>query len=382
MSLGKIMADQFTIMKQESFSDRASSDSDASWLTALRHLWPDLQLTDSDIRNGCYNGFRTYVEKQVRALSNHRADFAIPNLEHTINLVSKLQTYCSLPKEGLVGEFERDYPDAPDFGIERSVELAVRIWLTLSIQSPSIAIGRIDASVIGIEWTDISLQEVVGNQFSESQTKIPDGRTRLQLDPRLTVAYLIDNCNLHVKWTNNLADHLQLVRKTRTLKIYQHKICLLNHLNQAVASDSEPVIPTAVLKEAIDTLNLLFPIRDSATKAFLAQENKSFNSLGNCGRASAAAVGQYNYWRDELLDLVDLLNEPAESWKQLLWRRRTIVESATFWNLCIAVVVVLLTVFNIIFGTVQTVYTVKSYKLAAIQFCANPGNGKLAPGVC
>jgi hypothetical protein len=133
--------------------------------------------------------------------------------------------------------------------------------------------------VTGIDWTGISLEEVVRKQFSESETEIPGGRLRLQVDPTLTVAYLAENCNLHVEWTSNLAERLHLVRKTRTVKVYQHKICLHNHILQAAASDREPLIPLAVLEEAIDTLNLLFPIRDAITKAFLSHENSHSTRL-------------------------------------------------------------------------------------------------------
>src|SRR4051812_47130709 len=75
---------------------------------------------------------------------------------------------------------------------------------------------------------------------------------------------------LHIRWTDNLIDHLKLEepRGQQYLSIYRHKLCLLNH-----QKGSEPTIILAeVLDEATRTLDLLLPFSDRKTEAFLQEE--------------------------------------------------------------------------------------------------------------
>src|SRR5207244_8887795 len=101
-----------------------------------------------------------------------------------------------------------------------------------------------------------------------------------RIDPAMTMSHLSGSRGLKVFWTSNLADHLAINWKSRVVSVYEHKICLWNHLNSKV----EPIIPREILEEAIDTLNLLFPLNDSPTKDFLKQNGKPFYGLGYCKR--------------------------------------------------------------------------------------------------
>ena len=64
---------------------------------------------------------------------------------------------------------------------------------------------------------------------------------------------------------DSISDHLQFDSRRQTLTVYRHKICLSNHLDSI---DRCP-IPKGVLGEILDTLNLLFPFGDLATKQLL-----------------------------------------------------------------------------------------------------------------
>jgi len=197
---------------------------------------------------------------------------------------------------------------------------------------------------------------------------------------RLTVANLVALAKVDVEWTSNLVDHLDFDRATNTLKIYQHKICLLNHLNHAKKED--PFIPLAIIEETIDTLNLLFPIGDKATKYLLASEGQVFNAVGNCSRQSYPDLKRYVYWGERLQELTNILNEPPQTFKELMSGRATIKDSINLWNLSIAAFVLFLTIMNIAFGVFATVYTYKQYQLARFQFCLQTELSSIPPGLC
>jgi len=362
-------------------SSSVSNQMDSKKLCFLCQFWPDIGLTEQDVGDESYNAFFDYVNQEIRILGSCGEDFAAQCLEGTAALVSKLREHKARSKMEILEDLQKDFPNASNSSIERSMELALRLWLTLTIRSSNIAVGPVNAAVTQIEWPgQKSLTSLVQDQFVEQVSPVPEGKARLQADSNLTAASLVRIYSIQIIWTNNLADHLELHRMNRTLKIYQHKICLINHAAQATIANSVFSLP--VLEEAIDTMNLLFPIGDEMTTALLLKEGKMLHTLGNYHRAPRTNLARYVYWREQLMELVDFVQEPARNWRQFRSRPRSLTESATFWNLCIAIVVILLTLISIGFGTAQTVFSVKQYKVSVLQLCQGSANDLALKDLC
>ena len=131
-----------------------------------------------------------------------------------------------------------------------------------------------------------------------------------RIDPSLTIPYLCHYKGYRVFWTSNLAEHLSINWRCRIVTIYEHKISLWNYLG----SRKQTVIPRPILEEAIDTLNLLFPLDDSLTKIFLKQNCKTFHGLGYCSRPREQALDlvRFNFWRERIASLAEIMNEEPE----------------------------------------------------------------------
>lgn len=333
-----------------------------SKLLLLRNIWPGSRFTISDAKDEQYDTFFGYVQSELRVAMQYNHEFAAQSLTSLLAILAVIRSNSESTKTLILKEVKKGFINFQQEKIWRSLELASRIWLTINIKTARISVGPVQAPFKRIEWSDETpFNELIQDQFTTSSGNYANRRSKpCRLDDDLTVAYLVAFCGIQLFWTSNLTDHLAFDRKTRTLKVYQHKICLLNHL-----SSKTSVIPTSVVAEAIDTLNLLFPFGDSATKSLLIKEGKPFYRLENCERKLQLDLDYYEYWREELEDLMNILSEPPRNWRQLLMSQRNVLEWATFWNLCIAGIVAIFTIISIAFGTAQLVFTIKQYSLTA-----------------
>ncbi|KAK0634104.1 hypothetical protein B0T14DRAFT_420014 [Immersiella caudata] len=252
----------------------------------------------------------------------------------------------------------------------RSVDIAVRIWLTLDISS-------LDLRRPGLlAWpAKRTLAEVIQSHFNsleQEQCRTPVSDENI--DPDLKADHLVAYHGYTIIWTDNLASHLTIDWKHKTITIYEHKISLHNHLRLGGSSP----IPQDVLGEAIDTLNLLFPFQDDGTKRLLAKHKRPFYGLGMCNRTRKLKLSDYSYWRSRIADLVYISSGPAVGIRQLKLSRKgdNLLQFATFW---IATAVGLLTLVSIAVGVAATVYSAKQYELSlrqydisVLQLCVDP----------
>ncbi|KFA68640.1 hypothetical protein S40285_10835 [Stachybotrys chlorohalonatus IBT 40285] len=196
---------------------------------------------------------------------------------------------------------------------------------------------------------------------------------------RFTIPNLVQDYRWTVQWTSNLADHLLIERMGtgKRVTIYEHKICLLNHLQYG----QDCPVPRDALEEALDTLNLLFPPTDPATHRYLKAQHRPFHQLGFCSRNVKRDLQHYRYWQNNLVDLLHDLEEQPYGLGQLRLDkdRRNLLQFATFW---IATIVALLTVISIAFGVVSTVYAARQYNLALAQACSTPDGAVNLPEYC
>jgi hypothetical protein len=351
-------------------------------LAIIRKIWPNLP--EQFFNEDDYRMFLEYVAFETATLERFQDAFAIRSLDETLALLPDLKSVSSMSKDDALRFVKQRFRSGSaddDDAVFRSIDLAIRLWLPLEIRSSNYRqFGRIvvlvTPHVSRVDWKgNVSLKELVQNHFVKPESDQSTSRTRI--DPAFTMAYLVSVYGIRVYWTHNLADHLAIDWRNKVVTVYEHKICLFNHLHYA----GESVLPKKVLEEALDTLNLLFPFLDGPTSEFLSRQGKPFDSLGYCNRPRLLEMDKYVYWRDKIEDLIDLFNEPPRGLRQLKLDRtgRNLMQFSMFW---IAAIVAVLTVFSIVFGSVQTVYAIKQYKLAIAQACSVPGAASQLPQFC
>ncbi|QKX58892.1 uncharacterized protein TRUGW13939_06020 [Talaromyces rugulosus] len=323
-------------------------------------LWPHVSMHPDNLAEGDYAAFFYYIGKMVQNFHSHRMGFASQDFGSILRIVQTLRENQSLTLEQMTAEVKRSYLNVSDSAVCRSIELAIRLWLCLNVYAQDgQTVGTITPRDTRVYWNkNEQLGRMVESQFPEDRGNVAIGTSQFQIDTFFTLANLKAICRLRIRWTNNLRDHLRIEgrRGRRILSVYQHKVCLVNH-----HLDPQSFIPKPVLSEAIRTLDILLPLGDATTERLLAQSGVSM-----CGPFEARRMhdlDEFKYWRNNLAQLLEILNGPPESFSQTLLDTRNIAQWATVW---IAVFGIFL--LTIVFGVLATVYSIKQYRLAAVSY--------------
>ena len=343
-------------------------------LELIQIFWPQSDLRIEEFHEESYGSFLQFVGNEIAQLRHHELRFATGNFEGLAALIEHLRDAHSESLRDVISGVKSRFLNMDEDSIRRSIELSIRLWLTINVNSAAIAVGAVLAHASPLDWArNESLDDLVkaafGDEEVERRPKFNSWPPELpHLGPGFTAANLVNICGVRLNWSDSLADHMSYNRKKRILTIYRHKVCLINHLK----SNDHCPIPTAVLEEALATINLLFPFGDRATKRLLSQEGQlAFYGLGSYGRHRKEALGEFRFWRGQLLDLNEVYNESPQTWRQLVVDQRNKVEWAAFW---ITVMVGLLTLVSIPCNIIQTLFSIRQYNLALAQ-AATPSQG-------
>ncbi|KAL8747778.1 MAG: hypothetical protein Q9190_000384 [Brigantiaea leucoxantha] len=256
------------------------------------------------------------------------------------------------------------FPSASDEAVQQSIELVIRLSLMLNVRT---SMKSLSPATPAVHWNDQStMEEVVQLQFgSSSLPKLKYGEGGV-LDLPFEVAFTAPNLKrwsgVTVEWTACLADHLRHDHEHRAIRIFPYRQCIVallkgqevcNEGNHSSQEDRRPeaarLIPASVLKEALATLDLLFPPFDPAVVKFLKQSKHCFSLDGSWGRRRPRRLREFSHFRERLLEIHDIFHEPAPGWSQLWADRRNPQQFYTFW---IALLVLALT---IVFGLITSI---------------------------
>lgn len=125
-------------------------------------------------------------------------------------------------------------------GMNRSINLAIRLWLMINTQDPEFSGLRLEATPI--QWNDeCTLLAFFQSLFPHSRWQISAQSNRL--GPHFTAAFMKDVCGLTIEWTTSLHDHLRLNRFRRALKVFPYKCHLQALIDvQKNASDEKQYV--------------------------------------------------------------------------------------------------------------------------------------------
>jgi hypothetical protein len=229
-----------------------------------------------------------HLEREFGHLRHQQRHFVVQNFDGTLGIVRVLRDNPTKSQDEIIEILSTRYLNMAPAAVRRSVELTVRVWLTLNINSSSVVVGPTFADETPLDWDpDVSLDVLVQRQFLKSGGG--RGKTaKSNIDPAMTAAYLASTCGLRFRWTDSPLEYLQFDATRQTLVVYRHRVCLVNHIE----STGDCPIPEALLNEILDMLNLLFPFGDVGTKPLLLKKAR------NCctGAEAAVVVGSW-IWR-------------------------------------------------------------------------------------
>lgn len=355
----------------------------------LHGFWPPLKAQPDVTLDENLEQYLDFLCEELVKCEQRKDDFAAQTFKSLLQIVDALRSGGD--KRAIASSLHANYLNVSQDSVIRSMELAARLWLTVNIRSPLSDIAPTSLDGMALPWTEtVDLKTVIRNHFDKF-AEVDAGK----FNPRsfnswLSIPYLSETRGIHVKWTDNLLDHLKL--ETNTVSVYRHKICLELHLRR----DSFNTLSETVVMEAIDTLNLLFP-QDAETKTFLHQEKQVFYTVGNCGREVVVDISRYKKWRSRLLALSHILDRKPRTLQRFNITRRINEKRFAFWSqacsIAIALVGIVVATVGIIVATlaivVGTVYAakqygiaVKQYELSVAQACLVPNAENVLPQYC
>ena len=356
-------------------------------------FWPDVK-SSADLSE--YKSYFAYFEKTMSTMafseiSSNPQTFAMRTYGDMKKVVERLRLDRSESRKTTTANLEAIFPGSSDSQRQRSVELTARLWLMIHMES---SVGPIVPQTPLIWQDDISLREAFKLWFPKCRPPSRENTHRVARE--LTVVNLRKLHGVDVWWTPNLKDHLEYHHETRTLRVFSHKVCLQSHLKveeqeikqqEVTQQDSgqqeiNSIFPVRLLDETIRTLDILFPFGDDRTMAYLEDQGQNFYGLTTPrhSRYMSADLNDFDYWRDRLAVLYDLLDQPPSTLVGMLYDRRNPIQWWTFWlAVFFSTLIFVFGVAGLILGFKQLSLSQKAHALAVSQACVQPVK---PPGLC
>jgi hypothetical protein len=171
-----------------------------------------------------------HLEREFGHLRHQQRHFVVQNFDGTLDIVRVLRDNPTKSQDEIIEILSTRYLNMAPAAVRRSVELTVRVWLTLNINSSSVAVGPTFPDETPLDWDpNVSLDVLVQRQFSKSGGG--RGKTaKSNIDPAMTAVYLASTCGLRFRWTDSPLEYLQFDATRQTLVVYRHRVCLVNHI--------------------------------------------------------------------------------------------------------------------------------------------------------
>lgn len=148
------------------------------------------------------------------------SELAVKTHEDVLYLVSTLAKVQNPTRRQVRAQIRKDFPSASDAGLNRSIDLALRLCLMLNINELQYRSLRHPTPCLG--WGEEEpLQQRVEHWFPCSRWDMNPKESRL--DPYFTAANMATVCGLKVQWTTSLQDHLRLDRRQKMLRIFPYR---------------------------------------------------------------------------------------------------------------------------------------------------------------
>ncbi|KAF5571059.1 hypothetical protein FPHYL_718 [Fusarium phyllophilum] len=344
----------------------------------LTQIWPGMLRADFDTYAQLYEKYYLYLDDQFSSIQEKPTLYTARTLGELGDLIRRIQGPNHRKKADIViDQSQASY---------NTVDLVARMWLTIHIQHSN------TQSPGCFQWPeDKTLSNALGEWLdkgiSSKRSLDDDGPRQIPLD--FSIPNLIRYYEMKVIWTSDLLQHLKIDWEHNQIKVYEHGICLRNHMKNPGLLP----FPKEFVREAVDTLTLLFP-RCRDTDDFLLKERRMILDVPY-GRSRSLELLNYHYWRRNLSELVIHWENGPKGLSQIRLKpdHGNLMEYITFW---VATLVLILTILSIAFGVASLVLakraldvsirsldvSVQSYNLALAIACADKNATNTLPGFC
>lgn len=159
---------------------------------------------------------------------------ATETYEDVFHVVRVLRRNADSRRPELRQQLSLKFRSSDDLGLNRSINLTIRLWLMINVQEPEFRGLRHEAT--SIQWDDEStLRAFFTSLFPLSRWAVTAQSSRL--GPHFTAVFMQSVCGLKIEWTTSLHDHLRLDRRRKALKIFPYK-CHLQALMDSQHDDN------------------------------------------------------------------------------------------------------------------------------------------------
>ncbi|KAF2827039.1 hypothetical protein CC86DRAFT_350288 [Ophiobolus disseminans] len=326
----------------------------------INEFWSDKSTGCSSFDDFSCEAILEHIASELDQVRHHRHVFAAQNFDSTFAIIQIIKNNISTPYEDLVS-LVFGSSNASMNAVHHSIELSVRIWLTINVRTQIMFIRPISAGDVPLDWGErVSLEQLLQAHIGES-SRLQRQPNTTKLDPAFTATFLINTCGLRLRWSDDIANHLKFDPNRFVLTVYRHRACLVSHLRNHQGCP----IPKEVLEEMLETMDLLFPPFDLATRRLLAKEGQQLLYTLGCHKSSRILdIAHYQYFGHTLEELMQAFDKTPRTWKQLAFDRRNKLEWSAFW---VTVMVGILTLVSIPCNIIQATYSVKAYNVALAQ---------------
>jgi hypothetical protein len=204
------------------------------------------QLWSTDIQEGQIRSYRPYfryyetecarlhlgrVEEKRNSTTMIAATHEDAHL--IVRILSRGQS-CHRPEVRAL--LQQQFPMAEDIAINRSIDFALRVWLTMNVREERLHTPHTPT----MQWDDTTtLADFIAGKFPPNDTANSPAMF-VQLDHTFTAAQISHLSGINIEWTPCLVDHLRLDKKFRVLKIYPFKQILLDRIRILETSKISP----------------------------------------------------------------------------------------------------------------------------------------------
>jgi len=208
----------------------------------LKHFWV------KDIPRGRIEAYRSYLRYYATECARLQFGFLEESQDATGMVAATHEDIVLIVRVlSLGGRYQRPevrtllrqhFPCAKDVAIDRSVDFAMRVWLTMNVREERLHTPHTPI----MQWDDVTtLEDFVDKRFPRSGST-SSAPTMVQLDHTFTAATIRRLTGIDISWTPCLADHLRFDPKFKVLKIYPFKQILLDRIYLLETANSKAEI--------------------------------------------------------------------------------------------------------------------------------------------
>ncbi|KAM3072294.1 hypothetical protein ACMFMG_009104 [Clarireedia jacksonii] len=214
------------------------TDAPSRWLhtKVIQHFW---RRNEGDVDLESYTSYFEYYDRTCKSLSLGLSNRELHSLSITNHedLLDMADAIWELTSE--TPNFDRPQVRAalmklpchagqPPVNINNSINLLLRLWLTVRIQEADFS-----PAAKTIQWDDIlKIQDFIARIFSEPQ--VYNIGHEVALESNFTAVNLDRMCGVRVEWTCQLEEHLSFDVESRAVSVYSLSKCLQDHLEWLV----------------------------------------------------------------------------------------------------------------------------------------------------